>query len=191
MIQIENTIVSFDVIKEMFRCDVAACKGMCCVEGDAGAPVERDELPLLEAAVPVVWNDLSEEARKVITRQGAVYLDRDGEYVTSIVDGKDCVFTCYDNEGICRCALEKAYQAGTINLPKPISCHLYPIRVAKYKDFLAVNYHKWSVCQPAVDCGKAQQLPVFQFLKAPLIRKFGTVWYEQLEAVFEKYASNN
>ena len=175
----------------MFRCDLAACKGMCCVEGDTGAPVEREELPLLEAAVPVVWNDLSEEARKVIARQGATYLDRDGEYVTSIVDGKDCVFSCYDNDGICRCALEKAYQAGTINFHKPISCHLYPIRVAKYKDFLAVNYHKWSICQPAVDCGKTQQLPVFQFLKAPLIRKFGAVWYEQLEAVLHFCSKTN
>ena len=187
MIQIKNTLISFDLIEEMFRCDLAACRGMCCVEGDAGAPVEREELALLEAALPVVWNDLSEQARKVITQQGAAYLDREDEYVTSIVDGKDCVFTCYDNEGICRCALEKAYQAGAIHFQKPISCHLYPIRVVNYKKFLAINYHTWSVCRPAVEWGRTCQIPVYQFLKDPLIRKFGADWYEQLEAVAKAY----
>ena len=189
MIQIENTLVSFDLIEEMFCCNLSACKGMCCVEGDTGAPVEREELPLLEAALPVVWNDLSEQARKVITRQGATYLDKEDEYVTSIVDGKDCVFTCYDADGICRCALEKAYRAGVIQFQKPISCHLYPIRIAKYKEYLAVNYHQWSVCRPAVTCGKTSRLPVYQFLKTPLIRRFGINWYEQLEAVAKEYAT--
>ncbi len=187
MIQIENTIVSFDILESMFLCNLAACKGICCVEGDAGAPVEREEVSLLEAALPLVWDDLSEKARQVIDRQGVVYLDEDGEYVTSIVNGKDCVFTCYDENGVCKCALEKAYRMGKNDFYKPVSCHLYPIRVAKYKNFLAVNYHKWSVCRSAVECGNAAQLPVYQFLKEPLIRKFGAGWYGQLEAVANEY----
>ncbi|MDR3062158.1 MAG: DUF3109 family protein [Dysgonamonadaceae bacterium] len=183
MIQIEDTIVSLDVIEEMFFCDLSVCKGICCVEGESGAPLEEEELPLLREALPYIWNDLSPEAQNVIEKQGVAYLDEDNEYVTSIVDGKDCVFTCYDETGICKCAIEKAYREGKISFYKPVSCHLYPVRVAKYKGFRAVNYHRWSVCQAAVALGKSKNLKVYQFLREPLIRKFGEEWYKQLDEV--------
>jgi len=180
MFQIKDTIVSLDVLEEDFFCDLDACKGICCVEGNSGAPVERDELPLLNEVLPVIWNDLSPEAQKIIKKQGVAYIDVEGEYVTSIVDGKDCVFTCYDDKGTCMCAIEKAYREGLTDFYKPVSCHLYPIRVAKYKDFKAVNYHRWSICKAATIVGKSKNIKIYQFLKEPLIRKFGEEWYEQL-----------
>ena len=180
MFQINDTIVSLDVLEEDFFCDLDACKGICCVEGTAGAPVEQEELSLLNEVLPVIWDDLSPEAQEVINKQGVAYMDVDGEYVTSIVDGKDCVFTCYDDKGICMCAIEKAYRNGLTNFYKPVSCHLYPVRVAKYKNFRAVNYHRWNVCKAATIAGKSKNIKVYQFLKKPLIRKFGEEWYEQL-----------
>ena len=183
MLQIEDTIVSLDIIEEEFLCDLSVCKGICCVEGDSGAPVEDDEIIELKNALPFIWDDLSPRAQEIIEKQGVVYLDEDNEYVTSIVDGRDCVFTCYDKRGCCICALEKAYREGKISFYKPISCHLYPIRVAKYKDFRALNYNRWQVCQAAVSLGRKNKLKVYQFLKDPLIRKFGENWYKQLENI--------
>lgn len=181
MIQIQDVIVSLDIFREKFLCDLDACKGECCVEGDAGAPVELDEVARLEEVLPVVWDDLSPAAREVIDRQGVVYPDRDGELVTSIVNGKDCVFTCYDERGCCCCAIEKAYREGKTNFYKPISCHLYPIRVGHYGPYKALNYHRWSVCRAAVLLGEKEDVPVYKFLKEPLARKFGEAWYAELE----------
>jgi hypothetical protein len=181
MILVEDTIISPDVLEETFQCDLSVCKGVCCVEGESGAPVEKEEVIRLEEILPLVWNDLSPQAREVIERQGVVYIDEDGEYVTSIVDGKDCVFTCYDENGYCKCAIEKAFREGKTDFYKPVSCHLYPVRVAQYKGFRSVNYHRWSVCQAARMLGKRKNVKVYQFLKEPLIRKFGEAWYEALE----------
>lgn len=181
MIQIDDTIISFDVIENYFLCDLAHCKGECCVEGDAGAPLEEGEKELLEKALPFVWNDLSSKAQEVIQKQGVSYVDSDGDTVTSVVNNKDCVFTYYDTNGICKCAVEKAYREGKVDFYKPISCHLYPIRLTKYPDFTAVNYHYWKVCKAAEILGKKEKLPVYKFLKEPLIRKFGTAWYKALE----------
>lgn len=181
MIQIQDVIVNLDIFREKFLCDLDACKGECCVEGDAGAPVELDEVARLEEVLPVVWDDLSPAAREVIDRQGVVYPDRDGELVTSIVNGKDCVFTCYDERGCCCCAIEKAYREGKTNFYKPISCHLYPIRVGHYGPYKALNYHRWSVCRAAVLLGEKEDVPVYKFLKEPLTRKFGEAWYAELE----------
>lgn len=186
MIQIQDVVVSLDVFREKFLCDLSACKGECCIEGDAGAPVEPDEVAELEAALPAVWDDLSPEAREVIDRQGVVYTDCEGDLVTSIVNGKDCVFTCYDEKGSCYCAIEKAYREGRCGFYKPVSCHLYPIRVGDYGPFKAVNYHRWKVCKAAVLLGQKENLPVYRFLKEPLIRKFGKEWYEELETVAEE-----
>lgn len=181
MIQIDDIVVSLDVIKEKFVCDLGACKGQCCVEGDAGAPVEQDEVKELEDVLPIVWDELSEEARKVIERQGVVYTDLDGDLVTSIVNGKDCVFTCHDADGNCFCAIEKAFRAGKTKFYKPISCHLYPIRVGDFGPYKALNYHRWDVCKAAVLLGQKEGVPVYRFLKEPLIRKFGQAWYDELE----------
>ena len=181
MLQIEDTIISLDLIERKFLCDLSQCKGFCCVEGESGAPLEKEEVAMLEAALPEVWDYLSPEAQRVIDRQGVAYRDVDGDMVTSIVSGEDCVFTCYDADGICKCAIEKAYREGRVSFYKPISCHLYPVRVKKYSDFTAVNYHRWGVCRTAELLGERVGLPVYQFLKEPLVRKFGSEWYEQLD----------
>ena len=186
MIQIEDTVVSLDVLRERFLCDLHACKGACCIEGDAGAPVEPDEVEKLEAVLPLVWDDLTPGAQSVIRRQGVVYTDEEGDLVTSIVDGKDCVFTCYDERGYCYCVIEKAFRNGRTDFYKPVSCHLYPIRVDDYGPYKAVNYHRWEVCRAAVLLGRKENLPVYKFLKEPLIRKFGEVWYHELEVAAEE-----
>lgn len=186
MIQIKDVVVSLDVFQEKFLCNLDACKGECCIEGDAGAPVELEEIGKLEEVLPVIWDDLSPEARAVINKQGVVYADRDGDMVTSIVNGKDCVFTCYDERGYCYCAIEKAYRAGKVDFYKPVSCHLYPIRVVDHELVKYVNYHRWSVCKAAVLLGEKENLPVYRFLKEPLIRKFGEAWYNELEVVVEE-----
>ena len=187
MFQIENALVSLDVIEEHFICDLSKCKGFCCVDGDSGAPLKKEELPELERALPHVWNDLSPEAQAVINKQGVAYIDTDGEIVTSIVNGKDCVFTCYDKEGICKCAIEKAYRNGKVSFYKPISCHLYPIRITDYDSFSAVNYHRWKICKAAEVLGRKENVPVYKFLKEPLIRRFGENWYKQLEEVADEW----
>ncbi|NDV68775.1 DUF3109 family protein [Dysgonomonas sp. 25] len=187
MIQIGDAIVALDIIEENFLCDLSACKGECCVEGDSGAPLEDGEVAEIEKALPHIWDDLSPEARELIERQGVAYKDHDGDMVTSIVEGENCVFTYYDGEGICKCALEKAYKEGKIDFYKPVSCHLYPIRLQAYKDFTAVNYHRWRVCKAAVELGNLKGLKIYQFLKEPLIRRFGKEWYDELCFVAEEY----
>ncbi len=186
MIQIDDTIISLDVFKEKFLCNLDACKGECCIEGDAGAPLEEEEVEQLKKVLPVIWEDLSSEAQAVIEKQGVCYKDVDGDLVTSIVNGKDCVFTCYDENGCCYCAIEKAYREGKVDFYKPVSCHLYPIRVQKYPEFKAVNYHRWSVCKAAVLLGEKEDMPIYKFLKEPLIRKFGEDWYMELEIAAEE-----
>jgi len=186
MIQIDDTIISLDVFKEKFLCNLDACKGECCIEGDAGAPLEEEEVEQLKKVLPVIWGDLSSEAQAVIEKQGVCYKDVDGDLVTSIVNGKDCVFTCYDENGCCYCAIEKAYREGKVDFYKPVSCHLYPIRVQKYSEFKAVNYHRWSVCKAAVLLGEKEDMPIYKFLKEPLIRKFGEDWYMELEIAAEE-----
>ena len=187
MFQIGDAIVASDIIEENFLCDLSACMGECCVEGDAGAPLEEDEVKIIEDLLSEVWDDLSPAAQVVIKEHGVAYRDHDGDMVTSIVNGKDCVFTYYDEKGICKCAIEKAYREGRTNFYKPIYCHLYPIRLQKYKDFTAVNYHRWSICKAAVLLGKKEGLKVYEFLKEPLIRRFGEDWYNELVLVAEEY----
>lgn len=180
MVEIQDTLVSLDILTERFCCDLSVCHGACCVEGDAGAPVKMEEVEMLENALPVVEDNLSDKARQVIRKQGVVYADRDGELVTSIVDGKDCVFTCHQ-DGCCFCAIDQAFRKGLTTFRKPISCHLYPIRLSKVGDYTALNYHKWDICACAVKLGRKLNLSLYQFLKSPLIRAFGEPWYEELE----------
>ncbi len=191
MIQIEDVVVSVDVVREKFICNLDACRGACCIEGDAGAPVEQEEVERLEEVLPLVWNDLSPDAREVIDRQGVVYIDEEGDLVTSIVHGKDCVFTAYDEKGCCYCTIEKAFREGKTDFYKPVSCHLYPIRVGNYGSYKAVNYHRWDVCKAAAVLGRKEGVPVFRFLKEPLIRKFGKDWYAELELVAEEMERQN
>lgn len=186
IIEVGGVLVSADVLTECFCCDLDACKGECCVEGDAGAPVTMDEVAAIEEAVETVWPALSARAQAVIDRQGVAYTDPDGDLVTSIVDGKDCVFTCHE-DGRCLCALEKAWREGRTRFCKPVSCALYPIReVAMGNGTVGLNYHRWNVCRAAVDKGRRLGVPVYKFLKDPLTRRFGAEWYAELEAVADE-----
>ena len=191
VLQIDDTIISFDLFEERFVCDLVACKGACCIEGDAGAPLEPGEIEKIREILPLIWDDLTETSKETITKQGVSYIDEENEPVTSIVNGRECVFTYTDDAGVCRCAIEKAYREGKTDFPKPVSCHLYPVRVQKYNDFQAVNYHKWSICSCAVDLGRKLKVPVYQFLKEPLVRRFGMLWYEQLELAAREITQEN
>lgn len=195
IIEVGNVLVSMDVFTEKFCCDLNACKGECCIEGDAGAPVLFDEIADIEESTEIVWNQLSAAAQAVIDKQGVVYNDRDGDLVTSIVNGKDCVFTCYKDLNIgdetvkncCLCALESAFREGKSTFCKPISCSLYPIREKKLSNgLIGLNYHKWAICKDAVKKGQELNLPVYKFLKEPLTRRFGEEWYKELETVGEE-----
>lgn len=187
MIQIGDTLVSLDLIERYFCCDLALCKGACCVEGDAGAPLEKEELETLKRIVPVVWDYLSAKAKKIINRQGIGYMDSENEMVTSLVNGRDCVFTCYEVNGICRCAIEKAYREGRTDFVKPASCRLYPVRVKRYKDYQAVNYHRYKVCCNAETNGKQKGMRLYQFLREPLTCKFGKEWYDALDLCAKEF----
>ncbi len=180
ILEIDNVLVSMDLLTECFCCDLDTCHGACCVEGDAGAPVTLDEISGMEDALDTVWHDLSAGAQAVIDRQGVAYTDEEGDLVTSIVGGKDCVFTCHDH-GCLFCALEKAHRTGRTSFIKPISCALYPVREKRLASgMVALNYHRWDVCAAAVRKGRALALPIYKFLAKPLIRRFGREWYDEL-----------
>lgn len=225
ILDIDNILVSSDVLTEPFACDLEKCKGRCCVEGDAGAPITLDEIGEIEQNLDQVWHLLSAQAQAVIDKQGVAYNDKEGDLVTSIVGGKDCVFTCYDDiklslssensespdslessgisgisgnsgnsgtsgnsvssdrivKNCCLCAYEKLYRQGKIQWCKPMSCALYPVRVKTLRGGItALNYHRWDVCKDAVERGKRENIKVYQFLREPLIRRFGEEWYKQL-----------
>lgn len=187
MIQIDDALVGLDIIERCFICDISQCKGACCIEGDSGAPLEEEELEELQKVLPEIWDDLLPEAQEIIRKQGVAYIDSDGDIVTSIVQGKNCVFTCYDEAGVCKCAIEKAYREGRVSFYKPVSCHLYPIRITQYRDYRAVNYDRWKICKCAEALGNNEGVPVYRFLKEPLIRKFGEAWYNELEQCAEEW----
>ena len=199
IIQVGNVLLSSEILTEKFCCDLDACKGQCCVEGDAGAPVTMDEISEIEDFLDEVWGDLSASAQAVIDKQGVAYTDQEGDLVTSIVRGKDCVFTCRavitqgDGSFVSSaddtkepspcviCALEKAYRAGKTRFCKPISCALYPIREKRLgHGVVGLNYNRWDVCKMAIAKGIQENLYLYQFLKDPLIRRFGEAWYQEL-----------
>ena len=186
ILEVGGVLISSDILTEMFCCDYEKCKGICCVEGDAGAPVTMDEIAEMEASLDEVWPLLSASAQSVIDKQGVAYADRDGDLVTSIVRGKECVFAREEN-GCWLCMLEKrarerqAAEGNALPFIKPISCALYPIREKHFSGgLIGLNYHRWAVCKDAVAKGKALGLPVYRFLKEPLIRRFGEDWYREL-----------
>ena len=210
IIQVGDVLISSDILTEKFCCDLSACKGQCCVEGDAGAPVTLDEIAEIEDCLDTVWGDLSASAQAVIDKQGVAYTDQEGDLVTSIVRGKDCVFTYYDSlqftvdglqmnteapekstvnckpstvniDDCCLCALEKAFRAGKTHFCKPVSCALYPIREKRLgNDLIGLNYNRWEVCKMAVAKGQQEEILLYQFLREPLIRRFGEEWYDEL-----------
>lgn len=190
LLQIGNVLLTGEIITEQFCCDLSVCHGACCVEGDAGAPVTLDEIGEIEQSLDTVWSQLSASSQAVIDRQGVAYTDPDGDLVTSIVGGKDCVFTAplhlpdesnTDGIDVVGCAFESAYRAGRCSFCKPISCALYPIREKQFSDgSVGLNYNRWAICEAARQKGKQLQLPLYKFLKAPLIRRFGEAWYQEL-----------
>lgn len=187
MLEIQNTLVSLDLIERFFCCDLDKCLGECCIEGDAGAPITEDERRQIEAILPEIFDELSPAAQREIRENGVAYIDQEGDLVTSIVDGRNCVFTCFEPGGMCHCAIERAYRQGRINFYKPISCHLYPVRLKEYADFTAVNLHRWKICRCAEVLGRKLGLRAYQFLKEPLIRRFGQAWYDELAQTAEEY----
>lgn len=181
MLQIGDAIVSGELLEKKFVCDLEKCRGACCVEGDSGAPLEEEELKILDKIYPKVAPYLSEEGRASIEKYGKYLLDDDGEYVTPLVNGElECAYTIFQN-GIAKCGIEKAYEEGKIKFKKPISCHLYPIRISKLRSGEALNYHKWDLCKAACALGKKLDVPVYLFLKEPLIRKYGKKWFKELD----------
>lgn len=188
LFQIGNVIITSEIISEYFCCDLEVCRGACCIEGDSGAPLTLEEVGELEKVLDEVWSDLSASAQAVIDKQGVAYTDVEGDLVTSIVGNKDCVFTCYDKEGCCYCSVEKKYREGHSNWIKPISCALYPIREKKFKNGLVgIQYSRWNICKSAIIKGKELHLPLYKFLREPLIRRFGKEWYGELCKVAENF----
>ena len=189
LIEVSGVLLSTDILTECFCCDLDACGGACCVEGDAGAPVTLDEIGQIEDALPSAWPFMSAEAKRQVDSQGVAYTDPEGELVTTIVGGKDCAFTYYDRlrpdgNTCCLCALEKVCREDQTHFPKPISCALYPIREKRIGgNLIGLNYHRWSVCDGAVRLGRSLNLPLYRFLREPLVRRFGQAWYEELEQV--------
>jgi hypothetical protein len=186
MFQLGKTIVSEEIIEKDFVCNLSACKGACCVDGEAGAPLEEDELKILMDIYPKVKPFLTKEGIEAIEDQG-LYITTKGEYETPLIPSDDsCVYINYDEKGTAQCGIEEAYNQGEIDWKKPISCHLYPVRVQNYSEFSAVNYHKWEICDDACALGKELQVPVYKFVKQALVRKFGEDWYTELERVASK-----
>lgn len=187
MIQINDTLVSLDVVEKYFECDLDSCLGECCIEGDAGAPLLPEEKERLDALLPKVMPYLLPSAQEVARQQGASYVDEEGDLVTNIVNGKDCIFTCYAPGGKCLCVLEKLRREGHDEFFKPISCSLYPVRLKDYGGMTAVNYHRWKICKCAEILGRKNGVRVYEFLKEPLIRRFGKEWYEELSLTAKEW----
>jgi hypothetical protein len=181
MIEIGRTLVSDDVVEKQFVCDLNACKGACCVHGDSGAPLESGEEQVLEAIYPAIEPYLTDKGKKAIAKQGKWIIDGDGDKVTPLVAaGKECAYTIFEN-GTAFCGIEKAWRDGKVGFQKPVSCHLYPVRITTYKKFDAVNYETWDICKPACACGEKLKVPVYKFVKEALIRKYGKKWYDALD----------
>lgn len=187
MLQIQDTLVSLDLLERFFCCDLSQCLGECCIEGDAGAPISQQEKEKIEEILPVIIDDLLPAARAEIERNGVAYIDEEGDLVTSIIDGRNCVFSCYGEGGMCLCAIEKAWRAGKIDFMKPVSCHLYPVRITEYPSFTAVNLHRWKICKCAEVLGRKKGIRAYEFLKGPLSRRFGDEWYKELEMTAKEY----
>ncbi len=186
MIEVGTALVHEDLIAENFVCNLDKCKGACCVEGDSGAPLERSELAVLEEIYPLVKPYMTAKGIETVEESGTWVKDFEGDYTTPCVDGhKECAYVTFEN-GISKCAIEKAYEDGKVHWKKPISCHLYPIRITKYPEFDVLHYDRWNICSPACAFGNSLKIPVYQFLKEPLIRKYGEEWYGQLESAIHE-----
>ncbi|PIA79170.1 hypothetical protein BFR04_06525 [Gaetbulibacter sp. 4G1] len=187
MFQLGKTIVSEDIIDKDFVCNLSACKGACCIDGDAGAPLDKEEVQILKDIYPKVKPFLRKQGVEAIEQQGTHIVTDFGDLETPLINNADCAYVIFDEKNTALCGIEEAYNQGEISWKKPVSCHLYPIRVKEYSEFSAVNYNKWQICDDACTLGKELQVPVYKFVKEALIRKFGEDWYMELEKVVENH----
>lgn len=187
MLQIQDTLVSLDLAERFFCCDLDACKGQCCLDGDAGAPLSDGEADEIRRVLPEIWDDLLPAARLEIEENGVSYTDIEGDEVTALVNGSNCVLATLDEKGCWICAIERAFRQGRIDFYKPVSCHLYPVRIKEYESFTAVNYHRWKICKAAEVLGRAKGIRAYKFLEGPLRRRFGNEWYEELSLTCDEY----
>jgi hypothetical protein len=191
MIEIGKTLVSEELFKRKFVCDLNACKGACCVEGDSGAPLEKEEMQFLDADYEKIKPFMRAEGIAAVEAQGKYVVDPyDGDDVTPLVNNRECAYVSFNEQGVALCAIEQAHAAGKTKFKKPISCHLYPVRTKKHRSFEAVNYDEWDICAPACACGDKLDVPVFKFAKDALIRKYGQDWYDELGEVYKAYVDS-
>ncbi len=187
MFQIGKTIVSEEILDREFVCNLSACKGACCLEGEAGAPVTKEETEILEEIYPIVKSFLRKEGIGAIEKQGFYTTNPVGDFETTLVNKKECAYAIFDDTGIAKCGIEAAYNEGIVSFRKPISCHLYPIRIQEYSTLTAVNYHAWPICDDACTLGTELKVPTYRFVKEALVRKFGIEWYEELDIAAQEY----
>ena len=180
MLIVKNSIVSDDIVDRRFCCDLSQCKGQCCVEGDCGAPLLEEEIPILEQILPQVEPYMTEAGKAVVQSEGVATLNNAAEPCTPLVNNRECAYVSWGDDGTAFCAIEQAFRDGNIDFMKPISCHLYPLRVDEYGEFTTVNYHQWDVCRCAVVKGNQEGQPLYEYLREPLVRRFGQDWYDEL-----------
>ncbi len=191
LVEIQDKIVSTQIFERKFVCDLNACKGACCIKGDAGAPLTVEEASIIEDELEHILPYMRQEGVDAVNQTGVFYIDQDNDMGTTLVNNEECAFVFFDEKGITKCAIEKAHSEGKIDFIKPISCHLYPIRVKQFNDFTALNYNEWDICEPACACGEKLDVPVYRFLKTPIIRAFGETFYEELIVVDEELKKND
>lgn len=190
LVEIEDKVVSTQIFERKFVCDLNACKGACCVEGDAGAPLKLEEIDIIEDSLEHILPYMRPEGVEAVKKTGVFYFDDYNEPVTTLVNHQECAFVYFDEQGITKCAIEKAYLEGKTSYKKPISCHLYPIRVKQFNDYEALNFDEWEICEPACACGDQLDVPVYKFLKEPLVRAFGQPFFDELQIVDEEIKKN-
>lgn len=191
LIEVKDKVVSTQIFEKKFVCDLNACKGACCIEGDAGAPVSLEEIDIIEENIEAIKPYMRQEGVAAVEKSGVFYIDQDGDAGTTLVNEKECAFVYFDEKGITKCSIEKAYLEGETTFKKPISCHLYPIRVKQFTEYQALNYDVWDICEPACACGDKLDVPVYRFLKEPLIRAFGEPFFQELTIVEQELKDQN
>lgn len=190
MFQLGKTIISEEILDKNFVCNLSACLGSCCVEGEAGAPVSKQEAIVLKKIFPQIKSYLRPEGIDAIEKQGVYTENPIGDFETPLIDGKECAYAIFDQNNTAKCAIEVAYKEGKTDFYKPISCHLYPIRVKEYSTLTAVNYHSWPICNDACILGNELKIPTYQFVKVALVRRFGQEWYDELDELAKEYYFN-
>jgi hypothetical protein len=187
LVEVKDKIVSTQLFERKFVCDLNACKGACCIHGDSGAPITFEEIDRLEEDLEHIIPFMRKEGVEAVEKTGVFYMDEDNEAVTTLVNGEECAFVYFNEKGITKCAIEEAHSHGLTDLKKPISCHLYPIRVMNFHESKALTYNEWDICSPACACGEQLDVPVYRFLKEPIIRAFGEEFFEEMDVVAKAF----